>query len=74
MRVEISGHTCTSGKENDFTAKARAVMVYNYLARKGIDKKSLLARAWADKRPFAPNDMEASRVRNRRVEFRLTAP
>lgn len=71
LRVEISGHTCNLGKENDFVAKARAVMVYNYLVRKGIDKKRLVARAWGSKRPIASNDIEASRVRNRRVEFRL---
>lgn len=74
LRVEISGHTCSVGKENDFIAKARAVMVYNYLIRKGIDKKRLVARAWGSKKPIAPNGTEASRVRNRRVEFRLIAP
>jgi outer membrane protein OmpA-like peptidoglycan-associated protein len=71
LRVEISGHTCNLGKENDFIAKARAVMVYNYLIRKGIDKKRLVARAWGSKKPIAPNAIEAGRVRNRRVEFRL---
>jgi type IX secretion system PorP/SprF family membrane protein len=74
LRVEISGHTCNTGKENDFIAKARAVMVYNYLVRKGIDKKRLVARGWGSKKPIASNDIEASRVRNRRVEFRLIAP
>ncbi|GAB4125017.1 MAG: hypothetical protein OHK0045_08240 [Raineya sp.] len=74
LRVEISGHTCNLGKENDFIAKARAVMVYNYLVRKGIDKKRLIARAWSNKRPIASNEIEAGRVRNRRVEFRLIAP
>lgn len=74
--VEISGHTCNTGKEkeNEFIAKARAVMVYNYLVRKGIDKKRLVARGWGSKKPITSNDLEAGRVRNRRVEFRLIAP
>jgi len=73
ISIEISGHTCNSGKENMFIAKARAVIVYNYLARKGIDKKRLIARGWYDKKPIASNETEAGRVRNRRVEFRIIA-
>jgi type IX secretion system PorP/SprF family membrane protein len=74
VMIEISGHTCTLGKENLFTSKARAVIVYNYLIRKGIDKKRLIPRGWYDKKPIANNQTEAGRVRNRRVEFRIVAP
>jgi type IX secretion system PorP/SprF family membrane protein len=73
-RIEISGHTCNTGKENMFISKARAIMVYNYLIRKGIDKSRLVPRGWADKKPITSNESEAGRVRNRRVEFRIIAP
>ncbi len=73
MKLEISGHSSQEGNEtaNKAIAEQRAIAVYQYLLGKGIAANRLAVRGYAEKRPIAPNQIEAGRIRNRRVEFRV---
>jgi hypothetical protein len=42
------------------------------LVKRGIDKKRMEAKGWGQEKPIAPNDTEAGRQDNRRVEFHIT--
>ena len=69
-RIEISGHTDNVGnaKANKTLSEKRAQACRNYVVSKGIDKKRLDAIGFGDERPIAPNDTDAGRQKNRRIE------
>ncbi len=72
IKVEIQGHTCSIGTEeyNLRLSRARAAAVVDYLVNvHHIDPRRLIARGYGESRPIAPNDTEAGRELNRRVEF-----
>lgn len=71
VRVEIAGHTDSSGSEshNLDLSKARAESVRDYLASRGVDSSRLVARGYGQTRPIDDNATEAGRARNRRVEL-----
>jgi chemotaxis protein MotB len=75
-RLIIEGHT---DNEPIHTARyptnwelsaSRATKIVRYLSqRQGVDESRLTAVAYADKKPVAPNDTDAHRARNRRIEI-----
>lgn len=71
--VKVCGHTAdspTSVMDDNILASGRAVTVANYIRDKGITKPSkLVAAGYGSYRPVAPNDTEANRAKNRRVEI-----
>ncbi len=73
-RVSIIGNTCDlpiSNKEfpsNWELSIMRAVNVLHHLEARGVSPESLYAYGVADQRPIVPNEDEASRRENRRVE------
>jgi outer membrane protein OmpA-like peptidoglycan-associated protein len=69
-RVEISGHTDNVGnaKTNQALSEKRAQAVRDYLKSKGIDAGRIQAVGYGDARPMAPNDTDAGRQTNRRIE------
>jgi outer membrane protein OmpA-like peptidoglycan-associated protein len=71
--VEIGGHTDNSGSDeyNRQLSEKRALSVYSYLNKYGIDKKRLLLKGYGPDQPIASNDSEEGRQRNRRIEFRI---
>ena len=71
--VEIQGHTDDRGTQewNMDLSWRRAQNVRRYLRRRGIDPKRLVLRGYGKLRPFGSERDEASRARNRRVEFRI---
>jgi outer membrane protein OmpA-like peptidoglycan-associated protein len=73
VRVEIGGHTDNSGSDeyNRQLSEKRALSVYSYLNKYGIDKKRLLLKGYGPDQPIASNDSEEGRQRNRRIEFRI---
>lgn len=77
LTVEIAGHTDDVGSE-DYNLKLsqqRAESVRQYLIGKGIPSRRLTAQGYGEFNPIAPNDTEAGRETNRRVEFKvLLAP
>jgi outer membrane protein OmpA-like peptidoglycan-associated protein len=69
-RIEISGHTDNVGnpKGNKSLSEKRAVACRDYLISKGIDGARVQAVGYGDERPIAPNDTDAGRQQNRRIE------
>jgi outer membrane protein OmpA-like peptidoglycan-associated protein len=72
-RIEVAGHTdSVGGKEaNRQLSESRARSVVSYLARRGIPASRIEATGYGDTRPIKPNDTEANRAANRRIEFRV---
>jgi outer membrane protein OmpA-like peptidoglycan-associated protein len=70
-QLRISGHTCSLGspETNEKVSLERARLVQQRLVQKGVPASQLRATGQADRYPIAPNDTEAGRARNRRVEF-----
>lgn len=73
LTVEIGGHTDSTGSSvyNQQLSEKRAISVYHYLMSKGIGKKRLIAKGYGSTSPIAPNETEAGRDLNRRIEFKI---
>jgi outer membrane protein OmpA-like peptidoglycan-associated protein len=71
-RIEISGHTDNVGnpKANKTLSLKRAQACRDHLASRGIDKSRIEAVGFGDEKPIAPNDNDAGRQQNRRIEAR----
>lgn len=69
--LQISGHTDNVGKEEDNISLStqRAKTLKGYLMRRGIKKERIFAKGYGSARPVVPNDTEAGRAKNRRVEI-----
>ncbi|RMD78334.1 MAG: OmpA family protein [Gammaproteobacteria bacterium] len=74
--IRVEGHTDDRGPErfNQVLSELRAHVVALELARLGVDPKRLAVKGYGERRPLVPNDSEAHRARNRRVEVILAAP
>jgi outer membrane protein OmpA-like peptidoglycan-associated protein len=69
--LEVQGHTDNSGAP-DFNlqlSSERASAVRDALVRNGVAASRLTAKGYGDTAPLAPNDTEANRARNRRVQL-----
>jgi OOP family OmpA-OmpF porin len=71
IRVEIQGHTCDLGTAdyNRMLSDKRANAIRDYLISEGIAADRLSARGYGEDNPRFPNDSEANRAKNRRVEM-----
>ncbi len=76
--IRIDGHTDTSadggsaGNQFEFTL-SRAVSIMKYLTAKNyVDEERLLPVGSGPRRPYAANDGDEDRRKNRRIEFTLT--
>ncbi len=76
--ISIEGHTDDRPISNARfpsnweLSSARATRVLRYfLTETGVDRGRLRVSGYADTHPVAPNDSDAGRARNRRVEFRF---
>ncbi|GAA4396774.1 hypothetical protein GCM10023187_05290 [Nibrella viscosa] len=71
LKIEIGGHTDNVGDRrlNLLLSEHRAKVIANYLISKGIAESRLRYVGYGDARPIAPNDVEANKEKNRRVEF-----
>ncbi len=73
-RVLVAGHTDSTGNpvSNQRLSEARAASVRDWLAdASGIPPSHFAIQGYGDTRPKAPNDTEAGRAANRRVEITL---
>jgi outer membrane protein OmpA-like peptidoglycan-associated protein len=73
--IEIIGHTDDKGSDdyNQKLSERRATSVANYLQANGIPASRVKTRGMGESDPKAPNDSDANRAENRRVEFVITA-
>lgn len=77
--IEISGHTDNAGNDklNQKLSQDRAQTVVNFLTKKGIPKKQLVAKGYGKAQPIAPNALPngkpdvAGMQLNRRVEMKI---
>ncbi len=71
LRVRIDGHTDNVGTAdyNLALSQRRAEAVRSWLVERGIAPDRLKTRAFGPARPAAPNDTDAGRQKNRRVEI-----
>lgn len=73
LKLQVSGHTDNTGDKtkNLQLSEARAQAVVQALVKTyGISAARLQAKGYGDTKPVAPNDTEANRAKNRRVELR----
>lgn len=72
LKIEIQGHICCyDGSQPDDVSEKRALAVYNYLIKSGIDKKRLQYKSFGSSQPIypIPEQNEQEREANRRVEI-----
>lgn len=74
--VELSGHTSSEGDaaSNRSLSYRRVQACKEYVVGKGIDPGRIVAVGFGPDAPVAPNDTEANRKKNRRVELRVVKP
>jgi OOP family OmpA-OmpF porin len=73
IKVEISGHTDDVGSDdvNKELSEKRAQSVAAYLSSNGISKDRIKVIGYGETKPAVPNNSEANRQQNRRIEFRI---
>jgi outer membrane protein OmpA-like peptidoglycan-associated protein len=71
IRMEIRGHTDNEGDEryNLELSQRRAERVRQFLVKNGVAESRLDVLGMGESVPLLPNDNEAARARNRRIEF-----
>ncbi|QMU60137.1 MAG: OmpA family protein [Boseongicola sp.] len=76
VKIEISGHTDSQGREimNQQLSQARADAVLNAIMARRVLTSNLTAKGYGEAAPIADNDTEEGREANRRIEFRLVLP
>lgn len=72
--VSIEGHTDDRGSAsfNERLSQARAEAVRDALVERGVEPERLHAAGFGERRPLVPNDSDAGRTQNRRVEFHIS--
>jgi outer membrane protein OmpA-like peptidoglycan-associated protein len=73
ITLVITGHTDNTGtlKINEKLSLQRAMVVSNYLVKKGVDKNRMSQKGFADTKSIADNKTLKGRAQNRRVDIEL---
>jgi outer membrane protein OmpA-like peptidoglycan-associated protein len=71
QRVEVRGHTDTTGSANQVLSERRAAAAVEYLVEHGVPSDQLTSSGAGDTEPIASNDTPEGRAENRRIEFRV---
>jgi OmpA-OmpF porin, OOP family len=71
ITIEVQGHTDNVGNAayNQKLSQSRADAVKKYLIEHGIDASRLVSTGYGSAQPFVPNNTDANRALNRRVQF-----
>lgn len=74
-RILLEGHTDDTGAEafNMELSKKRAEAVGAYMEANGVQRTRITEKWYGEEQPKFPNDSEANREKNRRVEIGITA-
>lgn len=75
LKIQIQGHVCCQKEEPTKISEKRAIAVYNYLVRNGIDTTRLSYTSFGASNPIypLPEKSEAEKIANRRVEIEIIA-
>ncbi len=75
MKVEISGHTDNEGEDsfNLNLSENRAKNVAGFIISNGINESRLKYSGYGETKPRFPNDTPENRMKNRRIEFKITS-
>ena len=70
-KIRVEGHTDSDGDAtyNLKLSQARAESVVNYLTAAGVEARRLDPAGFGETRPLVPNESDANKQKNRRVEF-----
>ena len=73
--IIIEGHTDDTGTDevNMALSEKRAIAVKDFLVSKGVSAERLTSQWYGETQPRYPNDSEANRQKNRRVELAVVA-
>jgi outer membrane protein OmpA-like peptidoglycan-associated protein/tetratricopeptide (TPR) repeat protein len=73
ISIEIEGHTDDVGSEayNLELSSRRAESVYSFLLSRDISADRLVFKGYGESEPLMPNDSDANRALNRRIEFKV---
>lgn len=71
--VQIRGLLAARYATNWELSAARAINVTRFLQQQGLEPATLMATAYGEYKPVAPNDSEAGKAKNRRIEIVLVA-
>jgi len=73
--IIIEGHTDDTGMDdyNMFLSEKRAMAVKTFLHSKGVAEERMSVKWYGESQPKYPNDSEANRQKNRRVELGVIA-
>ena len=73
VNISVEGHTDSSGNPelNLDISKQRAKSVFEYLVNAGVEATRIEANGFGDQFPIAPNETEAGRIKNRRIEIKV---
>lgn len=73
IRIEIGGHTDSDGSDayNQQLSEKRAQSAVDYMVKRGIPSGRLEAKGYGEVDPVAPNDSDANKAKNRRVEMKV---
>ncbi len=71
--LQVEGHTDATGGAafNRKLSQQRAESVRQYLVKKGLEARRLVAKGFGPDKPIADNATDAGREQNRRVEFNI---
>ena len=71
--VILTGHSDDKGEEesNYILAERRAKVIRDVLRKKGVARSQIITKSMGETQPTAPNDTDANRRLNRRVEVKL---
>lgn len=74
MEILLSGHTSSEGGAalNRELSLKRVRSCKDYLVTKGIEDSRITIKGFGPDMPVVPNDTEANRAKNRRVEMKIT--
>ncbi|WDF55227.1 OmpA family protein [Mucilaginibacter sp. KACC 22063] len=72
VKFMINGHSSAEGstEHNQQLSEERANAVKTYLVNAGVSGDALTTKGYGESKPIAPNDTEAGRALNRRVEIK----
>ena len=70
---EVNGYTDNVGgrRYNQRLSERRAKSVVDYLVAKGVEAARIKATGYGESHPAVPNNSEANRAKNRRIEFKV---